>query len=104
MRSLVRALLGPQLLALVVAAESSAPLPCAAETPRDQAAALLREGNALYDQKNYEGALVRYRLALSLYPSYKLQLNLGLHPRGPGAAHGGRGQLRALRGAGLPGR
>jgi hypothetical protein len=53
--------------------------PAAADpTPKQQAETLLRAGNALYDRGSFEPALVKYRLAMELYPSFKLRLNLGL--------------------------
>jgi hypothetical protein len=53
--------------------------PAGAEpTPKQQAELLLRAGNALYDRGSFEAALVKYRLAMELYPSFKLRLNLGL--------------------------
>jgi hypothetical protein len=48
-----------------------------AETPhRDAAGALLREGNALYRDKDYAGALEKFRKAYALFPSPKIDFNL----------------------------
>jgi hypothetical protein len=47
-----------------------------AKTPRQQARALFRQGNRLYDRQDYEGALHRYRQAAKLYSSYKIDLNI----------------------------
>lgn len=66
--------LGPILLVILLAL----PAPSWARTRRQRAQAMLREGNALHDRGDYPGALERYRTARRLYPSYRLDLNIGL--------------------------
>ena len=46
--------------------------------PREQAAELLRLGNAQYDAGDYRGAVDLYRRARSLYPSHRLDFNIGM--------------------------
>jgi tetratricopeptide (TPR) repeat protein len=48
-----------------------------AQTLEDQARRLFKEGNALYEKKDYEGALGKFRQAKAIYPSYKIDVNIG---------------------------
>jgi tetratricopeptide (TPR) repeat protein len=50
----------------------------AAQTQRQRAEALLRTGNRLHDQGDFQGALDSYRAAQKLFPSYKIDFNIGL--------------------------
>ena len=69
---MVRAGLHTTLLVLVL-------LPCAeAASPRQTAEALLREGNLLHQRGEYALALDRYHEARRLYPSYKIDFNIGV--------------------------
>jgi tetratricopeptide (TPR) repeat protein len=52
--------------------------PARALEPRAEAEALLRAGNALYDQRDFRGAFLKYQRAKALYPSYKIDFNLAL--------------------------
>lgn len=64
------------LVLIILSATAIAPA-AQAETPhRDAAGALLREGNALYRDKDYAGALEKFRKAYALYPSHKIDFNL----------------------------
>ena len=47
-----------------------------AETARQKARGLFKAGNALYLKGDYEGALRKYRAARSIYPNYKIDLNI----------------------------
>lgn len=56
-------------------------LPAAAAPPkapdnRQKAQELMREGNQLYLDRDYEAALDRFRRAQALFPSYKLEYNI----------------------------
>ncbi len=64
------------LCALVVAALLCARGASADPAPREQALALLREGNQLFEARRYEAALARFERARKLYPSYKIHYNL----------------------------
>jgi len=72
----------PLVLALLVLAP---PGHAHAQTPREpppksaklQARDLFREGNKLFERGLYLDALDRYRKARKLYPSYKIDLNIG---------------------------
>ena len=48
-----------------------------AATPEEQARDLFREANQLYARKMFLDALQKYRQARALYPSYKIDLNIG---------------------------
>ena len=68
-------------LGLVVALGAAVALTGASavgQTRRQHAEAMLRTGNQLYDQGDYEGALQRYRAAQELFPSYKIDYNIGV--------------------------
>jgi tetratricopeptide (TPR) repeat protein len=54
------------------------PTRASAESAREEASGLLREGTALYHAKQYAAALERFRQAQRRFPSYKIDLNLGL--------------------------
>jgi hypothetical protein len=60
-------------MALVAAVACSAQ----AQSLDDQARVLFREGNELYAKGRYEAALAKYRKAKVLYPSYKIDVNIG---------------------------
>ena len=49
----------------------------AAPTPRQRARALFRQGNKLFARKDFAGALEHYRKARRLFPSYKIDFNIG---------------------------
>lgn len=53
-----------------------APSLTTANTARQQARVLFRQGNKLYDKQDYEGALNKFRQAAKLYSSYKIDLNI----------------------------
>ena len=55
-----------------------APNAALAETPREQAVKLLKEGSDLYSQKDYKGALEKIRWAYKLFPSFKIHYNLAM--------------------------
>lgn len=46
--------------------------------PREEAEILLRAGNALHDRGNYRGALGNYHEARRIFPSYKIDFNIGV--------------------------
>jgi tetratricopeptide (TPR) repeat protein len=48
-----------------------------AATPEEQARELFREANQLFARKMFLDALQKYRQARALYPSYKIDLNIG---------------------------
>jgi len=54
--------------------------PVMADQPsaREQARALLRAGNQLHDRGDYVGALQRYREARALFPTFKIDFNIGV--------------------------
>jgi len=64
-----RALLVVLLVAPPVMAETST---------RERARALMRAGNQMHDQGDYVGALQRYRQARTLYPTFKIDFNIGV--------------------------
>lgn len=47
-----------------------------AQTSREDAISLLRQGNKLHSKGDYKGALNKYRQAFKRYPSYKLEFNI----------------------------
>ena len=59
---------------LVVSGLSSTAL---AESAKEQARALFKKGNERYDKGDYEAALKLYLKARVLYPSHKIDLNIG---------------------------
>jgi tetratricopeptide (TPR) repeat protein len=52
--------------------------PVLADYPREEAARLLRRGNALHDLGDFENALARYQQARQIFPSYKIDFNVGV--------------------------
>jgi tetratricopeptide (TPR) repeat protein len=54
------------------------PVASRADSPRERAAQLLRAGNQLHDRGDYPGALQKYREAKNLYPSFKIDFNIGI--------------------------
>ncbi|MCB9554724.1 MAG: tetratricopeptide repeat protein [Deltaproteobacteria bacterium] len=50
--------------------------PADKESSRQRASALLKRGNTAHDAGDFVQALLAYRQAFSIYPSYKLQLNI----------------------------
>ena len=69
-------------LCLVLLALSSAATAQGDDAAKPLAKARLAEGNQLYDQGDYEGALRKFRAAFDLYASPKLHFNFGLAYRG----------------------
>ena len=68
--------MGPALIVLVaLAVEATTPAPTPAD--KQKATALLREGNALYKQGDYTGALEKFQDAYAAVPSPKLLFNIG---------------------------
>ena len=61
------------LLSLIPAAAAAGKL-----GPREEAEILLRAGNALHDRGNYRGALSNYHEARRIFPSYKIDFNIGV--------------------------
>lgn len=61
------------LLLLVLGSAS----PAAAESPRERAAALFKQGNSLHRKGLYGDALKKYRQARAIFPSYRIDLNIG---------------------------
>jgi tetratricopeptide (TPR) repeat protein len=61
------------LLALAVAAAAA---PALAQSAKEEAARLFSEGNALYDNGDFAGALKKFEAARARYPSYKIDLNI----------------------------
>lgn len=53
------------------------PRSASAQEPRDKARALFLEANGLFDRGMYQDALTLYRKARALYPSFKIDLNIG---------------------------
>lgn len=51
--------------------------PAMAGPGKQGAQRLFREGNELFQRGDYQGALQRFRQAKALYPSYKIDLNIG---------------------------
>jgi tetratricopeptide (TPR) repeat protein len=69
------------LLMMLLLASSAAPRAALGERSSDRRAraeALLREGNGLYDRGEFRAALERYRAARDLYPSFKIDFNIGI--------------------------
>jgi tetratricopeptide (TPR) repeat protein len=72
------------------------------EAAREQARALLKQGNELLDKGNYLEALQRFEAAYAAFPSPKLLFNIAqdlhgarAHPLGPGALRAVRAGTRA---------
>jgi tetratricopeptide (TPR) repeat protein len=63
-------------LTLTLALALVVPTGAAARSPKEQAAGLLKEGSALYEQGDYAGALRKFEQAHGLYPSYKIVFNI----------------------------
>jgi len=68
---------GPWLAVLVTAVLGGA-APSRAESPRESATALLRTGNELYKRGELRRALEKYREAKALYPTYRIDFNIGV--------------------------
>ena len=47
-----------------------------ADTPRQEALNLFKQGNALYTNGNYKGALDKYWKARALFPNYRIDMNV----------------------------
>jgi hypothetical protein len=75
----------PIVVALFAQSAAGAPAPGAASasgaaavaSPKERAQALLKEGSALYKRSDFAGALKKFEAAYALYPSPKLQFNIG---------------------------
>ena len=52
--------------------------PAHAETAREKAVKLLREGSGLYAKKDHKGALDRFLRAYKVFPSFKIHFNLAM--------------------------
>jgi len=61
------------LLALAVVGSAA---PALAQSAKEEAARLFSEGNALYDNGDFAGALKKFEAARARYPSYKIDLNI----------------------------
>jgi tetratricopeptide (TPR) repeat protein len=68
-----RSLALPLLFALILAATPAAAKP----TPKQQAQTLYKRANKLFKRGMYLDALPKYRKARALYPSFKIDLNIG---------------------------
>jgi len=64
-------------LALALALLLAAPVTTEAQSPKERARVLFREANKLYSRGMYLDALQKYRDARALYPSFKIDLNIG---------------------------
>jgi tetratricopeptide (TPR) repeat protein len=64
-------------LVLVLALLLAAPVTAEAQSPKERARVLFREANKLYSRGMYLDALQKYRDARALYPSFKIDLNIG---------------------------
>jgi hypothetical protein len=62
---------------LVVLAQAAAPSDAGDEQAKAKAQVLLKEGTAMFDGGDAEGALARFEAAYQLYPSPKLQFDIG---------------------------
>ena len=51
--------------------------PASQDAQKEKAQALLREGSALYKQADFAGALQKFEAAYAVFPSPKLQFNIG---------------------------
>lgn len=71
--TICRAILAALVLLLGLAAAGTA----LAETPEERARVLFREANQLFARKMYLDALEKYRQARAVFPSYKIDLNIG---------------------------
>ena len=52
--------------------------PAHAETAREKAVKMLKEGSDLYNKKDHKGALDRFLRAYQLFPSFKIHFNLAM--------------------------
>lgn len=64
-------------LVLVLALLLAAPATTEAQSAKERARVLFREANTLYSRGMYLDALQKYRDARALYPSFKIDLNIG---------------------------
>jgi len=69
---------GPWLTALLVTAVLGLAAPCRAQPARERATELLRTGNELHRRGDLRGALEKYRQASELYPSPRIDFNIGV--------------------------
>jgi hypothetical protein len=79
---LVATLVGPAAVAGLARGQQTRP----AAGQREAARELLREGNRLHDRGQYEAALERYRRAQAMFPSHRLEFNIGLTLQAMGQA------------------
>lgn len=63
-------------LVVLILCTAAGPTTVSARTPRLEANALYRQGNRLYNKRDYKGALEKYRQAYAMYPSYKIEYNI----------------------------
>ena len=64
------------LTGLAVVLALSVPAVTLADSPRQRAAGLFRQGNEQYARGDVKGALEKFLQARGLFPSYKLDLNI----------------------------
>ena len=64
-------------MVLMLALLLAAPATTEAQSPKERARVLFREANKLYSRGMYLDALQKYRDARALYPSFKIDLNIG---------------------------
>lgn len=69
-------------LVLTVAVARPSVAGAQSEADRAQAKALTAEGRQLYEHGDYEGALRKFRAAIGVFPSPKIQFNIGQAYRG----------------------
>lgn len=70
-----------------------APAAHAELSPQQRAQAIFREGNRLFDKKDYDNALSMFREAYRIYPNPKIQLNIALTLEAQGKEAGAAGYL-----------
>ena len=63
---------------LVIMTMTFAPEALADSADKARAAALLDQGNTLYDRADYKSALAKFKQAAALYPTPEIELNIGL--------------------------
>ena len=63
-------------VAVLILCIVAGPATVSARTPRQEASDLYRQGNRLHNKRDYQGALLKYRQAYAMYPSYKIEYNI----------------------------